>query len=171
MRIQLKYVLPVTQVAVAIFLLHQYQMWIVLTRHNHMPGPGVASTLLDLINLPVALLRGFWFKSFDFFWPDWIFVVALAIFWYWAGREIESRLDGRTPVTIKSRLARIVIDVLLAAFSVSFFLRSHIDLRSLLWPYFVPTLLFVLLWIVAPLTLLGYDLFSLARKKWRSLEP
>lgn len=84
-----------------------------------MPGPGAAATLLALINLPVALVRGIWFRSFDVFWSDWIYVIALVVFWYWAGREIESRLDRRTQVAIKSPLVRIAIDLLLTASSVS----------------------------------------------------
>ncbi len=126
---KLKYLFPAVQSTVAIFLLHQYQLWMVLTRHADMPGPGPAAILLSIINLPAAAIRGIWFRSFDVFWPDWIFVVALALFWYWAGREIALRIEQRTRDTIKLRLARIAIDVLLTAQSVWFILESNTDFR------------------------------------------
>lgn len=169
MRMRFKYALPVAQIAIAVFLLHQCQLWIIMTRRDDMPGPGPAAALLALINVPVALLRGVWFRSFDRFWPDWIFVVALAIFWSWVGREIESRLDRRMQVTIKSQLARLVTDVLLTVSGVSLIWLGHIEFRSFPWPYFIPSLLFSWFWIFGPPVLLGYDLFPLARRQRMNL--
>jgi hypothetical protein len=165
-RMKLKYALPVTQSALAIFLLHEYQLWLVMTRNADMPGPGPAGTILVLINVPVALVRGVWFRSHDVFWPDWIFVLALAIFWFWVGQEIESRLvERRTPVNIRSQLAKIAIDVLLIVSSVSFFGGFHTEFRWFPWSYFIPSLASSLFWLLGPPVLLGYDLFSMARRK------
>jgi hypothetical protein len=159
---KLKYLLPVAQVTVAVFLLHQYELWVMLTRHLDMPGPGAAATLLALINLPIAVLRGFWFRSFDVYWPDWVFVAAVAVFWYWAGREIESRLD-RTPLAIKSQLACIAVDMLLTVSSLSFVLSGRTDFRWFPWSYFVPAFVFSLVWIFVPPVLLCSDLLSIMR--------
>jgi hypothetical protein len=166
MRLKLKYLLPLTQIVVAIFLLHQYQRWMILTRHDDMPGPGPAANLLGLINLPVALLRGVSFRSFDLDWPDWIFVVVLAILWYWLGREIESRLDRRRQATIGRQLVRIATDVLLTVCSAGLVFWGHYELLSLPWSYFAPSVVFLLFWVFVPPLLLGYDLYSVARRTW-----
>lgn len=166
MRMRLKYVLPVTQSAIAIFLLYQKQLWILMTRNADMPGPGPAATLLTLINVPVEFVRGVWFRTYHVFWPDWIFVLTCAMFWYWVGGEVESRtVERRTPVNIRSQLAKIAIDVLLVVSSVSFFFPGLHDFRWFPWSYFIPSLAFSLFWFFGPLVLLGYDLFSMARRK------
>lgn len=165
MQLRLKYPLLVAQVSVAMFLRHQPELWMTLTKHDDMPGPGVAATLLALINLPLALLRSFWFRSFDVFWPDWFFVAAIPVFWYWIGREIELRLATRTPFAIESQLARIAVDLLLTGASLFFALYSHTDLRSFPLPYFVPALAFSLVWILVPPFFLCSDFLSMVRRK------
>jgi hypothetical protein len=147
---KLEYALPVTQVAVAVFLRHQSELWITLTRHMDMPGPGAAASVLALINLPITVLRGVWWRAFDVYWPDWIFVAMLAVFWYWVGREIESRLARRTPLAIKAQLARIAVDNLLTASSLLFIFFGRADFRWFPWWYFVPALVFSLFWVFVP---------------------
>jgi hypothetical protein len=162
---KLEYALPVTQVAVAVFLRHQSELWITLTRRMDMPGPGAAAIVLDLINLPIAVLRGVWWRAFDVYWPDWIFVAMLAVFWYWVGRGIESRLTRRTPLAIKAQLARIAVDALLTVSSLLFIFFGRADIRSYPGWYVVPAVVFSLVWIFVPPFLLCSDLFSIGRRK------
>jgi hypothetical protein len=164
-----EYTLPVTQVAVAVFLWRQTELWRALTRHMDMPGPGAAARVLDLINLPIAVLRGVWWRAFDVYRPDWIFVAMLAVFWYWVGREIESRLARRTPLAIKAQLARIAVDALLTVSSLLFVFFGSADFRWFPWWYFVPAVVFSLVWIFVPPFLLCFDLFSIVRPRKMSL--
>jgi hypothetical protein len=170
MKLKLKYLLPVTQIVFAIFLLHQQQLWIIQNRHQDMPSPGAAATVLALINSPIAVLRGIWSRSFHVFWPDWFFVLVLAVFWCWAGQEIESRLGRRGQATVARESFRIAADVLLTWCSVGLVFGSrYIDVRWFPWPYIVVSVMFFLFWTLVPLLLLVRDLLSIARRDRVSL--
>ena len=128
-----------------------------------MPGPGAAATVLSLINLPITVIRGMWWRAFDVYWPDWIFVALLAAFWYWLGQEIEFRFVGRTPLALKEQLTRFAVDALLTVPGLFFILWGKADFRWFPWWYFIPAVVFSLAWVFVPPIVLCCDLFLIAR--------
>lgn len=66
---KLKYVLPVTQMALAVVVLWLSDLWMkAAIRVMDVPGPAPAFTLLMSINPPVALVRGLLYWHLSFVW-------------------------------------------------------------------------------------------------------
>lgn len=101
MSLKLKYGLPLTQVGLAIALLAwdwRWERW--MMRHLGMvSGTSRPFKLLLSINAPVALPRALVYRHL----PGWsdtiVFVIAIAVFWYWVALNVLSWQNQRLPYT------------------------------------------------------------------------
>jgi hypothetical protein len=112
--LKLRYVLPVTQMALAYALLLWSQVWErILTQRVHgMVGPLPPFNLLVLLNLPAAILRGFWFRYLPSPWDDFLLIPVIGLLWYWVALNIESWRKAKGVLRFKSIHAQIAADAL-----------------------------------------------------------
>src|ERR1700691_739984 len=93
MRLKLKYVLPLAQMALGVVLLWRNDVWTrAAERVMDMPGASAAFTLLLSMNPPVALVRGFryWPWPWSPVWDRVLSVASIGALWYWVALNIES---------------------------------------------------------------------------------
>ena len=112
--VKLKYVLPLAQMALAVWLIHQAQLWYVAHRRSDAPGPAPADTLLASINAPVQLAGTLW-RDLEWPWDAVILIAAIGVFWYWVAVNIESWRERRAPFLFAWRPLRIAADLFLIA--------------------------------------------------------
>jgi hypothetical protein len=97
MRLKLKYVLPLAQMALAVLLLWWNDVHMrAAERVMHMPGPTPAFFLLRSINAPVALPRTLWAPYLSSTLDNVTFIAVIGIFWYWIALNIQSWRERRT---------------------------------------------------------------------------
>ena len=176
MHMKLKYVLPVTQMTLAVVLL----WWTIASertemRHSDMPGTPAVFTFLGSINAPLVLPRVlFWYLPG--WWNEIAFIVAIGLLWYWVALNIYSWKRERTLFTfswVPLRLAGDVVAVgfggILAYISWNyiryFFFYSNWSWfipstgRSLAWSglWFIPSAVLSLGWSVVLIYFFGRD--------------
>jgi hypothetical protein len=100
MRVKLRCTLPAAQMALAMGALWWSDRWFrAQMRLQDMPGPAPAFTLLISLNIPLALLRGFYYHFLPEFWYRVAFIATIGLFWYWVGLNIESWRRNREVFT------------------------------------------------------------------------
>jgi hypothetical protein len=115
MRAKLKYALPLAQMALAVWLLHQSDLWYLAHRRLDAPGRSPASILLWSINAPVAEVSTLWQRYVEWPWDVVISVAVIGMFWYWIALSIQSWRERRKPLFFAWRPLRIAADLLLIA--------------------------------------------------------
>jgi hypothetical protein len=116
LRVKLKYVLALVQMAVALALLWWSQVWLrAAMRIMDMPGPAPAFTLLVSINAPIALPRAIWSRYLPDPWDDLTLIAAVGLLWYWVALNVDSWRQKRTALMFSWRPLRFCGDLLLIA--------------------------------------------------------
>jgi hypothetical protein len=166
MRVKLKYVLPLAQMALAVVLLRLSYLWMRTITHSDSPGPDPAFSLLLSINAPAALARTLWSHRLPYLWDNVTFVAAIGMFWYWIALNIQSWRERRrtlllfawTPLRIGADLLVIAGGVCLVWLCLDAMSGPHVP-----WLWFVPTS--ILIWSVGPMFFFGRDLIHCVRRK------
>jgi hypothetical protein len=139
MRVKLRYVLPVAQMALAVGLLWWTNLWWKTVRGLYdMPGTAPAFRLCISINAPIALIRALWFRHVSTFGDTLVLVLAVGVLWYWVGLNVESWQRNRTVVMFSWTPLRMGGDLLLIAIGVFWgltFVVNTRDLRPMPWSW------------------------------------
>jgi len=118
MRPKLKYVLPLTQMALCLALIWRSELWLkAAARIMDIPGPAPAFTLLVSINPPAAIVRALWerYLRLPALWDDVMLVVAVGFLWYWVALNIHYWHQRRTVCMFSWLPLRLAGDALLIA--------------------------------------------------------
>ena len=112
MRMKLKYVLPLAQMALAVWLL----WWTIASeraamRHSDMPGTPLVFAFLVSINAPLALPRVFVFMHLPGWWEYITFIAAIGLLWYWVALNIHSWKRERSLFTFSWSPLRLTVDI------------------------------------------------------------
>jgi hypothetical protein len=100
MRLRLRYILPIAQMALAIILFWMSERWYWNHRTDDMPGTAPAFQVLMSINAPVALLRAAWLRHLPVVADDIAIVAAVGLLWFWVSLNVESWLPESDGVFI-----------------------------------------------------------------------
>jgi hypothetical protein len=167
MPLKLKYALPLVQTLVAVALLVWTDRWErALMRIDDMPGTPPSFTLLVAINAPLAVPTALAFRYLLGSWNDATVVVAIAVFWYWVGLNIESWRQRRrilmfswTPLRLSGDAIGVGIGVVCAlVLSHDFVLYGFPRVPSLTgWLWFIPCTSLPIAWSVVLILLFGRD--------------
>lgn len=122
MRARITLTLPLVQVALAVALVVSNRFW---RFHCDMPEMSPAWLLLISINVPAALLRGFWGPMVEgqrdinpevLFWAEGgLFVASSGLLWYWVARNVVWFKSNKTVVTFRWLPLRVASDLLIIA--------------------------------------------------------
>ena len=117
---KLKFWLPAGQSLLAIALLCISILWIrALEERSHgMVGSVPTFDFLVSLNAPVAILRAYWFRYLPDWWDYALFVVAVAVFWYWVALNILSWQKTRTTRSFSWMPLRAVADLCLVGLGI-----------------------------------------------------
>jgi hypothetical protein len=166
MRVKLKYVLPLAQMALAVVLLRWSDLWMRAAIHvNHMPGPAPAFTLLMSINAPVAVVGALW--PWSDLWERVAFVTAVGAVWYWVALNVESWRRRRTILHFTWVPLRLGADLLAIALGACFGLCvvAVSIVPRVPWPWLIPVLASLFIWSLGLMTIFGRDLVYCVRRK------
>jgi hypothetical protein len=179
MRVRLKYLLPLAQMALAAALLR----WAFLSDNAlkgvvDMLGPNPAFTLFVSINAPVATLaQRLWNRDMP---ADFGLVAAVGIFWYWIALNIDSWNERRTLVLFAWTPMRVGADLLLIAIGGllgGVLIENGLDLvnrnrglpatvvQGWMWSWFIPNWALLLVWSLGLVVLCGRDLIQCVRRE------
>jgi hypothetical protein len=137
-RLKLRYVLPLVQMALAVALLWQSNLWFKeAVRLSDIPGPSPAFELCRSINAPIALFQALWFRYASSSADNIVFVLAVGALWYWVGVNFESWRRYRAVLVIRRKSLRLAIDLVLFAMGVLLAIVFMSEMRKVL-PYFDP---------------------------------
>ena len=119
MRVKLRYVLPVAQMALAVCLLWWTNLWWKsVARFDDMPGTAPAFKVCISINAPIMLFQLLWSRYLSTFGDTLLLVLAVGVLWYWVGLNVESWQRNRTVVMFGWAPLRMGGDLLLIAVGV-----------------------------------------------------
>jgi hypothetical protein len=180
MHLKLRYVLPLIQIALAVVLLWQSQVWFEAVRHRFdMPGTAPHSLLLLAINAPITVLRVLWYRHMNYYMDMAILIAMIGILWYWVGLNVESLRTSGQVLALDRMPLRIAADLLLIALGFFFgfvyvhdelthrelasakFAVLHVWLRT---PFRVTLTFFWISWPVALIFFFGRDLIHILRR-------
>jgi len=164
MRLKIRYLLPLAQMALAALLLRAEYRWAEYARHIYdMPGPSVEYVLLFVINAPAFVARRLLFA--DGYYgsrSDFLLVPLIGLLWFWIAHCVERR----GVVLFAWRPLRIATDAVLCAFGalfVALFPNSHMAGLPTAWRALGAIAL--LIWIFGPPLIFGLDLGRCLRHK------
>jgi hypothetical protein len=139
MRVKLRYVLPVAQMALTVGLLWWTNLWWKTVRGLYdMPGTAPAFKLCVSVNAPIALIRALWFRHVSIFGDSLALVLAVGALWYWVGLNVESWRRDRAVLMFRWTPLRLGGDLLLIAMGVFWgltFVANGRDLRPMPWSW------------------------------------
>jgi len=118
-RVRLRYVLPVAQMLLAVFLYWRSDVWDKWAmRRYDMPGPSPAFTFLIAVNVPLAPFRAFLFRYLPVLWDRVFFIATVGLLWYWVALNVESWRRDRKVRVFQCLPLRLIVDTFLAALGV-----------------------------------------------------
>jgi hypothetical protein len=94
------------------------QMWLrTVARHDDMPGPSPADTLLFTINGPIGVLTGYWGRWLPPVWSMALYIAGVGALWYWVALNITHWPQRKTLYLFRYTPLRIGTDLLMLCFS------------------------------------------------------
>jgi hypothetical protein len=176
MRMRLRYVLPLAQMALGAIFLRLSFVYEVAQRMADSRGVPPAFVLLLCLNLPVSIpLKLTVWGYLPTLWFDALFVSVIGVFWYWVALGIH-RYNERKSVFLFARVAlRITTD--LGVIAMGAFLGwslvedageqhsiiSRLSPSALGWWWSIPTYGSLRIWSLGPILLFGTDLIQCIR--------
>jgi hypothetical protein len=166
MRSKLKYALPLTQVGLAFALLAWDWRWQrLMMRQMDMPGTSRAFKLLTSINAPLALPRALVFRHLSGWWDPLVFVISIALFWYWVAMNVLSWQNQRAAYTFSWTPLRLVVNAAVIAVGVFWLIvcwheihhRSELLLSWSDYAWYVALLGLPVAWALCLILFFGYD--------------
>jgi hypothetical protein len=120
MRIKLRYVVPIVQMALAVFFYWQSDLWgrEMIQRVHGTFGPSLYFLVLIAINAPIALVRGLIYRHVPEMFGRFIFVALIGLLWYWVGLNVERWKKSRTVLNFSQATQRLAVDLFLVALGV-----------------------------------------------------
>ena len=160
MRLKLRYILPLVQMALAVEIIQWTNHWYeTVGKFYDSPGSPDPVSFLTIMSAPASVAREIWFPIVPWQWSNVVYVASIGLCWYWVAMSVSLWRRHHTLFPFPRIRLRIAADLLFIGMSMLFVeLFRNIDIRIMPWKWEIPCLTLFLAWSLGPIVICCRDL-------------